>query len=75
MNLEAQYSSLKPYLFSIAYNMTGQVQEAEDIVQDAFVDALTKEQHDVRNAKSYLTRIVMNKAIDRLTLLKKQRQQ
>jgi RNA polymerase sigma-70 factor, ECF subfamily len=75
MNVTAHYTSLKPYLFSIAYNMTGQVHEAEDLVQDAFEDVLKKNHDAVQNAKSYLTRIVMNKAIDRLTHLKKQREQ
>lgn len=74
MSITSHYISLKPYLFSIAYNMTGQVQEAEDIVQDAFEDVLKKQRNDVQNVKSYLTRIVMNKAIDRLSHLKRQRE-
>ena len=74
MNITTHYISLRSYLFSIAYNMTGQVQEAEDIVQDAFEDVLKKPRSDVQNVKSYLTRIVMNKAIDRLSHLKKQRE-
>ncbi len=73
MNLTDQYTTLKPFLFAIAYNMTGQVQEAEDIVQDAFTDVLIKQPEAVRNPKSFLTRIVMNKAIDRLGVLKKER--
>lgn len=75
MDVIPHYTSLKPYLFSIAYNMTGQIQEAEDIVQDAFEDILKKAADDIKNARSYLTRIVINKSIDRLTHLKKQRQQ
>ncbi|HEU5147619.1 MAG TPA: sigma-70 family RNA polymerase sigma factor [Chryseosolibacter sp.] len=74
MTITSHYSSLKPYLFSVAYNMTGQVQEAEDIVQDAFEDVLRKERADVQNVKSYMTRVVVNKAIDRLSHLKKQRE-
>jgi RNA polymerase sigma-70 factor (ECF subfamily) len=74
MNVTTHYISLKSYLFSIAYNMTGQVQEAEDIVQDTFEDVLKKPRIDVQNTKSYLTRIVMNKAVDRLSHLKKQRE-
>lgn len=54
--------------------MTGQVHEAEDLVQDAFEDVLKKNPDGVQNAKPYLTRIVMNKAIDRLQHLKKQRE-
>lgn len=75
MDITLHYRSLKPYLFAIAYNMTGQVQEAEDIVQDAFEDVLRKKSDDLRNARSYFTRIVMNKAIDRLAHLKKIREQ
>jgi RNA polymerase sigma-70 factor, ECF subfamily len=75
MNLTQEYTALKPYLFRIAYNMTGEVQEAEDIVQEAFEDTLTKKPDNVQNAKAYLTRIVMNKAIDRLARLKKRREQ
>lgn len=74
MNISLQYQELKPFLFTIAYNMTGQVEEAEDIVQDTFQDTLTKSEMDILNVKSYLTRIVINKAIDRLALLKKQRE-
>lgn len=74
MDITSEYTSLKRYLFATAYNMTGQVHEAEDIVQDAFEDVLKKKQADVQNAKSYLTRIVVNKSIDRLTILKKERE-
>ena len=74
MSIVSHYISLKPFLFSIAYNMTGQVQEAEDIVQDAFEDVLNKQREDIHNVKAYLTRIVMNKAIDRLAHLRKLRE-
>jgi RNA polymerase sigma-70 factor, ECF subfamily len=61
-------------LVAIAYNMIGQIHEAEDIVQDAFEDVIAKGEREVKNSKSYLTRIVMNKAIDRLGRLKVQRE-
>jgi RNA polymerase sigma-70 factor, ECF subfamily len=75
MEIASQYRSLKPYLFATAYNITGQVHEAEDIVQDAFEDVLNKKDPDVQNVKSYLTRIVINKSIDRLNTLKKAREE
>lgn len=74
-DLSQHYTTLKPFLFAVAYNMTGEVQEAEDLVQDAFEDVLKRQQTEVKSAKSYLTRIVMNKAIDRLGRLKKQREE
>ena len=74
MEITTHYRSLKPYLFATAYNITGQVHEAEDIIQDAFEDVLKKKDEDVQNLKSYLTRIVINKSIDRLNTLKKARE-
>jgi len=74
VDITRQYTTLKPFLFAVAYNMTGQVQEAEDIVQDTFTDILTRQPTEIQNLKSFLTRIVINKAIDRLNALKKQRE-
>ncbi|MEQ8413185.1 MAG: sigma-70 family RNA polymerase sigma factor [Imperialibacter sp.] len=68
------FAQLKPYLFSVAYNILGEIPEAEDIVQDAFESFLKKRELDVHNTKSYLTRVVANKAIDRLKALQKARE-
>lgn len=73
MPIADDYRTLRPYLLAVAYNITGRVQEAEDIVQDTFEDVITSPPKDVRNVKSYLTRIVVNKSIDRVNALKKQR--
>lgn len=62
----------RPYLFRIAYNMLGAIEEAEDIVQDVFEKWLSVE--DAREPKPYLGRMTVNKSIDRLTELKKQRE-
>ncbi len=63
----------RPLLFSIAYNILGEVQEAEDIVQDAFETWFSK-QSEVKFPKAYLSRTVVNKSIDRLEALKKARE-
>ncbi len=31
------YQSVRPYIFSVAYRMTGSASDAEDLVQDAWV--------------------------------------
>lgn len=74
MELSQNYLALRPYLLAVAYNMTGQVHEAEDIVQDAFEDLLTGSAAEIKSLKSYLTRIVINKSVDRVTRLKKERE-
>ena len=37
LTTEQLYGDLRPLMFSIAYRMLGQVTEAEDIVQEAFL--------------------------------------
>jgi RNA polymerase sigma-70 factor, ECF subfamily len=69
-----QLISLRPYLFSIAYNMTGTVEDAEDIVQDVFEKWLQAERSEVESAKAYLARMVVNRSIDRLNELKSVRE-
>ena len=63
----------RPLLFSLAYDILGDVQEAEDIVQDVFESWFSKER-EVQFPKAYLSRAVVNKSIDRLEALKKERE-
>jgi RNA polymerase sigma-70 factor (ECF subfamily) len=53
-------------LFSIAYNMLGQVEAAQDIVQDAFLAWTQVDTVDVRHPKAFLVKIVTNKCINYL---------
>jgi len=73
MNQEEIFS-YKPYLFTIAYNMLGDIAVAEDLVQDTFEKWLQSERTEVVQAKAYLSRIVINKAIDCLEQEKKKRE-
>ena len=63
----------RPLLFSLAYDILGEVQEAEDIVQDVFESWFSK-QPEVQFPKAYLSRAVVNRSIDRLEALKKARE-
>lgn len=67
--------TFRSYLFSIAYNILGEIQEAEDMVQEAFAIFFSQPQKEVLNLKTYLARIVANKSIDRLKALRKEREQ
>lgn len=66
--------TFRPYLFKIAYNMTGETEEAEDIVQDVFANWLQRETDAVENPKAYLARMTVNASINRLDELKKKRE-
>ncbi|WP_343636249.1 sigma factor-like helix-turn-helix DNA-binding protein [Fluviicola sp.] len=72
MELTPEIFALRPYLFSISYNMLGMVEEAEDIVQDVFEKWMSAA--EVRDAKAYLARIAVNQSINRLNELRKTRE-
>jgi len=71
---EQEFLQHKPLLFSIVYNILGEVEEAKDVVQDSFESWLNTQLSEVRHPKAYLAKIVTHKAIDRLKALKKQRE-
>lgn len=68
MELSEDILSLRPYLFGMAYNMLGIIEEAEDIVQDVFEKWVQVK--EAKHARAYLGRMVVNRSIDRLNELK-----
>ncbi|TSJ40079.1 sigma factor-like helix-turn-helix DNA-binding protein [Fluviicola chungangensis] len=72
MELTPEIFALRPYLFSISYNMLGMVEEAEDIVQDVFEKWISAK--EVQDAKAYLARMAVNQSINRLKELQKSRE-
>ncbi len=67
-----QYKSL---LFSIAYHMLGSVMDAEDCVQEAFLQWYASEEKEtIENPKAYLCTLVTRRCIDRLRSAQTQRE-
>lgn len=62
--------SFRPLLITYAYNILGSMQDAEDVVQDAFLNFMKIRNENIENEKSYLVRTVINLSIN----LKKRRQ-
>jgi RNA polymerase sigma-70 factor (ECF subfamily) len=54
----------KGLLFSMAYNMLGNVEEAEDIVHETFLKWMDIDSGTIIHAKAYLVKIVTNKCIN-----------
>lgn len=64
METTTEVLQLRPYLFKIAYSMLGEIEEAEDIVQDIYEKWIAIE--NVKEPKAYMGRMVVNKSIKRL---------
>jgi RNA polymerase sigma-70 factor (ECF subfamily) len=65
---EEDFESLRPLLFSLAYQMLGSVVEAEDVVQDAFLreQRALAQGTQIGSQKAYLSAVVTRLSIDRL---------
>ena len=67
MMLDEAFAELRPAMFALAYRITGNRADAEEIVQDAFVRLHTAEPKEaVRSLKSYLATITARLSLNRL---------
>lgn len=56
--------SFRPLLKTYAYNILGSVEEAKDIVQEAFLKFMEQDEARILDKKAYLVRTVINLAIN-----------
>jgi RNA polymerase sigma-70 factor (ECF subfamily) len=63
--------SLRPLLTSYAYNILGSYEDAKDVVQDVLLEMINRSGPDIQNEKAYLTRSVINRAINARNRLQK----
>ncbi|MBK8901520.1 MAG: RNA polymerase sigma-70 factor [Anaerolineaceae bacterium] len=68
------FASLRPYLFTVAYNMLGSVMDAEDMVQEAYV-RWQRAGAVAESPKAYLTAVTTRLCIDHLRSAKVQREE
>ena len=61
-------------LFTVAYEMLGSAADAEDVVQDTWLNWTTVDQSEVRDPRAYLVRMVTRKALDQLRVLARRRE-
>ena len=55
---------LQQTLTHYAYNITGSYEDARDVVQDVYLEVMNKPEEIIQNKKAYLTRSVINRAIN-----------
>jgi RNA polymerase sigma-70 factor (ECF subfamily) len=71
-----ELEAFRPLLFSIAYRMIGEVGDAEDVVQEAFLRAhrAIREGSEIRHPKAFLSEVTTRLAIDHLRLARVRRE-
>ncbi|ALP36291.1 RNA polymerase subunit sigma [Paenibacillus sp. IHB B 3084] len=74
LSLEELYQRYRKYSFAIAYRMLGTVTDAEDVVQDCFVELKKKPLNDLQNPKAYVAKMTMNRCLNLLNSARKQRE-
>ncbi|MCI3926910.1 RNA polymerase sigma factor SigJ [Paenibacillus sp. TRM 82003] len=63
-SLESVYALYRPLLFSIAYRMTGEASEAEDVVHDVFLRWQRLPEGHAEHPKAYLCRMTVRCCLD-----------
>jgi RNA polymerase sigma factor (sigma-70 family) len=58
-------------LTSYAYNILGSYEDAKDVVQDVMLEMINRSGTDIQNEKAYLTRSVINRAVNARNKLQK----
>lgn len=64
----------RPRLFGLAYRLLGSAQDAEDVVQDAYLRWSGADRSVIENPPAWLAKVVTNLALNRLTSARAQRE-
>ncbi len=61
-------------LFTVAYELLGSSQDAEDVLQESWLRWASEEREEVRDPRAYLVRIVSRLSLNRLRTVSRQRE-
>ncbi|MBM7457876.1 RNA polymerase sigma-70 factor [Rhodococcus coprophilus] len=75
MTAEDVFSEHRRLLFSIAYEITGSVADAEDVLQDSFVRWAGTDRATVDNPRAYVAQIVTRQALNSLRSARRRREE
>jgi RNA polymerase sigma factor (sigma-70 family) len=72
--MEELYDQYRALLFTLAYQLTGSAEDAEDVLQDVFVKAYDVHFEHLEEPKAYLCKMVTNRCLDLQKSARKQRE-
>jgi RNA polymerase sigma-70 factor (ECF subfamily) len=72
--LAEEFETLRPRLFGLAYRMLGSAEEAEDIVQDAYLRLSGADRAGIAHLGAWLGKVVTNLCLNRLTSARARRE-
>jgi RNA polymerase sigma-70 factor (ECF subfamily) len=75
MNKNEKFLEYRNLIFSIAYDMLGSVNDAEDIINDVYLKWISIDTEEINHAKAYLVKIATNMSINYLNIARKKREQ
>ncbi|MEU6394434.1 RNA polymerase sigma-70 factor [Streptomyces sp. NPDC046939] len=70
----AEFERHRPRMFSLAYRMLGSAEEAQDVVQDAYLRFAGTEPGSVEHLGGWLAKVVTNLCLNRLTSARARRE-
>jgi len=74
MDFETMYRTYKPILLSVAYRMLGSYTEAEDAVQDVFINVREVQLDSINNLQAYLVKMITNHSLNILKSARRKRE-
>ncbi|WP_223280844.1 RNA polymerase sigma-70 factor [Streptomyces antnestii] len=69
------FTSHRPLLFSIAYEILGSVADAEDVLQDSYLRWQTVDETSVKNPRAYIAQIVTRQSLSALRSAARRREE
>ena len=69
-----EFDRLRPYLLRVAYSHLGSLNEAEDVVQEAWLRLARTDRAEIRDLRAWLTTVISRLAIDALTSARARRE-
>lgn len=73
--MQELYEKYKGLLYTLAYQLTGSVSDAEDAVHDVFLKVYDVDSQRLVEPKAYLCKMVTNRCLDLLKSARKRREQ